>query len=111
VRLARAATSDSDTLVRLLAKILAPHLREHLSIGTDGTVKYYHQGDSPLGKRRHLDLVRRGVLAGHKVGRRVLVRCDEVHRYLETRKAACRANELNADDPLEDWGLERAGQP
>lgn len=106
-----ARTSDIEELVQLLAKVLAPHLGEHLSPSAHAAIGFYHQGDSPLGKRHHLDLVRRGVLAGHKTGRRVFILRDDVHAYINACNAARRANQLNADDPLEDWGLARAGQP
>ncbi len=104
---ARRLASGSDALARLLAKVLAPYLQEYLRSRADSAPPYYHQADSPLGKRRHLELVRRGVLAGHKAGRLVLVRRDDVHAYIEARNATRRASVSVADDPLEDWGLER----
>jgi len=102
-----AATPDNDALIRLLAKAIAPYLREDRLRRAEPTPEYYHQGDSPLGRRRHLDLVRGGVLAGRKVGRRVLVRRDDVHAHIEARNAGRLAIAPVVDDPLEDWGLVR----
>jgi hypothetical protein len=51
---------------------------------------YYWQGDSPLGRERHLRLVRCGELEGFEIGRRVFVRRDEVHTYIEKHPAKLR---------------------
>jgi hypothetical protein len=49
--------------------------------------RYYSQNDSPLGKRRHLDLVKRGELTGYIEGRRILVLSEDVHAYIERERA------------------------
>ena len=100
--------AESDALVALLAKLLAPHLEPHLGRRADAAPVYYDQSDSPLGKRLHLELVRRGVLTGHKSGRRVLIRCDDVHAHIEACKPARNELKSSVDDPLDDWGLQRA---
>ena len=43
------------------------------------------QRSSPLGRARHTELVRRGVLKGVKDGRRVMVRRADVDAYLAKR--------------------------
>lgn len=102
-------TQGADDLVRLLAQLVAPHLRECLPSSTDAVAAYYDQSNSPLGRRQHLHLVRRGVLVGHKTGRKVLVRCADVDKYLAARKAGRRGTEPSADEMLGDWDLERRG--
>jgi excisionase family DNA binding protein len=43
---------------------------------------YYDQSTSPIGRRRFIGLVRRGVLPGAQVGRRFLVRRADVERWM-----------------------------
>lgn len=102
-------TQGADDLVRLLAQLVAPHLRECLPSSADAVPAYYDQGNSPLGRRQHLDLVRRGVLVGHKTGRKVLVRRIDVDTCLAERKSGRRGTDPNAHDVLSDWDLERRG--
>lgn len=104
-----APKSDGDALVCLLAKVLAPLLQERLQPSTIVASDYYHQGDSPLGKRRHLELVRRGVLTGRKVGRRVFVLRADVRAHIESCARRRPAIEPEPDDPLGEWGLKRLG--
>jgi len=53
--------------------------------GGDGMVDQYH---SPLGKRKHLELVRDGVLRGYKPDRvHVFVEWAEIHSYLRSHPA------------------------
>lgn len=61
--------------------------------------EWVDQAVSPLGRRRHLDLVRTGVLKGNKVGKRVLVRRADVEAYL-AKKTAVVVNEA-ADNAAE----------
>jgi hypothetical protein len=96
-----------DDFFRLLAGLLAPYLAQSRD---DGGTAYYDQGNSPLGRRQHLDLVRRGVLLGHKAGRKVLVRRDVVDTYVENLKPSPAARATAPDEPLSDWGLKRGGR-
>jgi hypothetical protein len=48
--------------------------------------EWIDQNHSPLGRRRHLELVRAGKLAARKDGKKVLVRRDEINRYLDTER-------------------------
>ncbi len=47
--------------------------------------EWVDQDSSPLGRRRHLKLVREGVLKGVREGRKVLARRRDVDAYLEKR--------------------------
>jgi hypothetical protein len=47
--------------------------------------EWVDQHTSPLGKRAHLEAVRRGDLRGVKHGRRILVRRAELNSFLEDR--------------------------
>jgi hypothetical protein len=49
------------------------------------------QAQSPLGRRGHCALVRKGVLKGHKVGKRIFIRREELGRYIESHAAATAA--------------------
>jgi len=62
------------------------------AIEVDKAPEWIDQNSSPLGKSRHLSLVRRGVLQGHKDGRRVLVRRTDIEAYL-TKRQVIKVNE------------------
>ncbi len=49
------------------------------------------QAQSPLGRRGHCNLVRKGILKGHKVGKRIFVRQGDLDRYIESHAAATTA--------------------
>jgi hypothetical protein len=49
--------------------------------------EWVDQHASPLGKRAHLEAVRRGAVEGSKVGRRVLVRRADLEAFLERHPA------------------------
>jgi hypothetical protein len=99
----KGAADGKDDVLRSLAHALTPYLRPLLASNDASEPEYYHQNNSPLGRRRHLALVRRGVLKGRKVGRRVLVSRDDLRAFLEEHP---RAAGLSPDaHPLHDWGL------
>jgi excisionase family DNA binding protein len=50
-----------------------------------GAPQWVDQNDSPLGRRRHLSLVRAGQLRGYKVGRLVLVSRDDLDQFIGGR--------------------------
>jgi excisionase family DNA binding protein len=100
-----APAPGGEAALRLLAEALAPHLRAHFK-PTQVQAGYYSQHDSPLGRTRHLELVRRGTLPGNKVGRRVLVRRDRVDAYIEAHAAIPKPERLEeGEDLLAEWGL------
>ena len=66
---------------RLVAEAVAELVSAHVSQGVVST-EWLDQDTSPLGRRRHLELVRTGVLPGKKEGRRVLVRRADLDAYL-----------------------------
>jgi hypothetical protein len=75
----------------LLADVLAPLLRELLDEDGGSADGYYSQLDSPLGRRRHLRLVRQGALPGARVGRRIFIRRTVVHEYIDSEGRSSRA--------------------
>lgn len=97
--------ADKDGL-RSLARALAPHLRQLLNNPAEEP-EFYDQKSSPLGRRKHLDLVRRGVLQGHKVGKRVLVCRDDVRAFIRQHGETSNADDSDVNDVLDDWDLER----
>ena len=66
---------------RLLGEAVAELVSAHVHQGAKGA-EWLDQAASPLGRRRHLELVRTGVLPGKKEGRRVLVRRADLEAYL-----------------------------
>ena len=68
--------------------------------GWAGT-EWVDQNESPLGKRRHLELVRRGRLPGVRSGKRILVRRSDLDVYLAAHtKVPVRDEEEAAVDAL-----------
>jgi len=102
----RLDVDGKDEVLRSLALALAPYLRQSLASSDAGDPEYYHQNNSPLGRRRHLALVRQGVLRGRKVGKRVLVSRRDMSAFLEEHPNAA-VDPATPPDPLEDWGLTR----
>lgn len=49
--------------------------------------EWVDQNASPIGKRAHLEAVRRGELPGHKIGHAVLVRRVDLDAYIEKHGA------------------------
>lgn len=102
-----------DEALRAFADALAPYLALHFDAKWRDDVSYFSQYDSPLRRKRHLELVRMGALPGNKVGRLVLVRKEHVRGYIEQStarvEATCdgRGSQAEADqsDLLADWGL------
>jgi excisionase family DNA binding protein len=99
-----ASTARQGDVLRFLAEALAPYLREQFRNSVEHQTGFYSQHNSPLGRRKHLDMVRSGVLPGHRVGRDVLVRRELVDAFIETREAARREPPIG-QDPLADWGV------
>jgi len=97
-------------VLRMIAELLAPYLRDKLGREPGPDPVFYSQHDSPLGRRRHLELVRSGVLAGHKVGRRVLVRREAIHAYIEAQQPGSLRPASEDQDVLSDWGLKAKGE-
>lgn len=102
----RLSADGKDDVLRSLAQALTPYLRQTLASSRSSEPEYYDQNNSPLGRRRHLELVRRGVVRGRKVGKRVLVTREEMREFLEAHPAAD-ARVIQSTDPLDDWGLTR----
>jgi excisionase family DNA binding protein len=104
------AGTGQGELLRSLAEALAPYLQKYLQSATCDS-EFYSQLDSPLGKRRHLQLVRRGALPANKVGRLVLVHRKDVHAFIAAHETTASDQPDAREDVLADWGLRRGGQP
>ncbi len=76
--------ADRNRRIRhVLAEALALFLRHETRADRDAARKFhYSQYNSPLGRARHLELARLGILPSEKSGSRVLIRRDVVHFYL-----------------------------
>lgn len=55
------------------------------------------QTSSPLGRSAHLAAVRSGKLAGHRVGQLVLVRREDLDRYIEARRVVPKTETVEDD--------------
>ena len=102
-----------EAALRAFADALAPYLAPHFDKKASGDVSYFSQYDSPLGRKRHLELARTGQLVGSKVGRLVLVRKEHVRAYIEEGAAQVEAAHdeggsqlaVGQAELLADWGL------
>jgi len=100
----RLDADGKEDVLRSLAEALTPYLRQALAPDGVSEPEYYHQDNSPLGRRRHLALVRRGVIRGRKVGKRVLVARRDMATFLEEHPDAALSSR-EEPDLLRDWGL------
>ena len=92
-------------VLRIVAQALAPYLCELFQLRTP---EFYDQTNSPLGRRKHLDLVRSGTLPGQKVGRRVRVAREAIDRYMaEHGRLQHRSTRV---DDLAEWGVTMRGE-
>jgi excisionase family DNA binding protein len=90
-----------ELAARALLGALDEYVREVVrdAVSSDGWID---QHASPLGKRAHLEAVRRGDLRGTKHGRRVLVRRSELDAFLESHPARRRNSANEASDGVID---------
>lgn len=70
-----------DRAKRKLAEATAELVAAQIEITVSANDKV-HQYDSPLGKRRHLELARAGAFPSQKVGKRVLVKRADLNDWL-----------------------------
>ena len=85
-------TARRELAGRALLGALDEYLRAVLS-GVASASEWIDQHSSPLGKRPHLEAVRRGDLKAVKVGRRVLVRRGDIESFLESSPSRRRARD------------------
>lgn len=71
-----------DALGALLAPLASQIADEVIARLTGGDAGWIDQHSSPLGARKHCAAIRRGELAGHRLGRRWLARRGDVDAYL-----------------------------
>jgi hypothetical protein len=108
------AKTKDPTLAALIGGI-EQWVRETVraEIGHPSPDDWIDQHESPLGHRRHLDLVRRGTLPGRKDGKRVIVRRADIKAYQDglpprapaPKGSASKAIERTVDDDLRDLGF------
>lgn len=94
-----------DHAKRTIAAGVEELVLAQLKKGWAGT-EWVDQNESPLGKRRHLELVRRGRLPGVRLGKRILVRRSDLEAYLaaHTRVPVRDQEEAAVDALLADLG-------
>lgn len=90
--------------IRAAALRFADDIATALEVQSNGT-EWVDQNTSPLGKRRHLALVRSGTLLGTKEGRKVLVRRSDIDAYLVQHPSVRTVKGETADDVLTEFGL------
>lgn len=106
------AIVHGEAVLRHLARALLPFIQDELKTTLPPSEPaYYSQHDSPLGRRRHLALVRSGQLEGKKVGRLVLVPRKLVHAFIESHRLPPLQERAAVDDPLSDWDLTSRRKP
>lgn len=93
---------SSGTIIREGVIVCAACGRE--PIARARVPEYYDQHDSPLGRRRHVELARAGKFPSTKEGRRILVLRSDMQKYLE-REGLTRGR--SADDEGVDDVMER----
>jgi len=72
---------DANRAKQMIAAGIEELVRVEVSKG-QAAAEWIDQGSSPLGRRRHLDLVRNGALPGTRSGKLVLVRRADLDAYL-----------------------------
>ena len=82
---------------RLFAEAAAEMVEACVAKGVVAS-EWVDQDASPLGRGRHLRLVREHVLRGVREGRKVLVKRSDINAYLEQR---CEARPVEDEDDVE----------
>lgn len=82
--------------LRPLARLLAPLIREELS--ADAREEWIDQTCSPLGRRRHRELARRGAFPAFLDGRRWRARRADVDAYIQAQRPGAPLDTRQAND-------------
>lgn len=85
-----------DRARRMLFDAITEMISAHVERQTTGA-EWVDQSVSPLGRERHMRLVRTGTLPGKKDGKRILVRRADIEKYLE-KKTVIRVDEKADED-------------
>lgn len=85
--------------IRILAEGIAELVKATIDEGLAGG-EWVDQHHSPLGKRRHLELCRTRKLPSQKLGKRVLVRRDDMNAFIE-REGMTRGKRLDEEDVVD----------
>ena len=81
---ALAPSARVDAATRALASAIGELVEAQIAQGVAAS-EWIDQTQSPLGRNRHCRLAREGAFPSRKVGRSVLVKREELDRYLETK--------------------------
>jgi excisionase family DNA binding protein len=95
------ARARKDMAARALIDAIERFVRECFR-ERDARDEWVDQERSPLGRRRHLALVRRGELPAVKDGKRVLVKRCDLDTYLREHRVEIRAGDLHRDRHEDD---------
>ncbi len=88
---------DVNRATRLIAAGIVELVRLEFSKGR-AAAEWLDQNASPLGHRRHLELVRRGALAASRSGKRVLVRRSDIDAYLAEHTTATPSVDVSTEN-------------
>ena len=88
---------DVNRATRLIAAGIVELVRLEFSKG-HAAAEWVDQNTSPLGHRRHLELVRSGALAASRSGKRVLVRRSDLDAYLAEHATTSAAIDASTED-------------
>ena len=103
----------SDRRLEKAAEALLLAVQEIVDAAAATQLRYYDQTTSPLGRRKHLDLAREGVLNGFRApgSRLVLILRQEVHEYIERHPVRPDLTSPPPDDELDAVLGELEGAP
>lgn len=83
-------------LLGALAGEIRRIVREELDAARRDVV-WIDQTASPIGRRAHLKLARSGMIEASKVGRRVLIRADDLHDYITSHRLTSNHSDHGGD--------------
>ena len=89
----------AERATRLIAEGVKKLVEATLARGAAET-EWVNQAHSPLGRRRHIVLARKGIIPSKKIGRDILVRRSDLDAYIQ-REGLSRGVPLD-DEPLDE---------
>ena len=97
-----------DAAKRSLASAIDELIEARIAKGVTAS-EWVDQDSSPLGRDRHLRLIRRGVLKAVRDGHRRLVRRSDLDAYLNDHPVEARKSAASDDEDLEEMIRKIAG--
>lgn len=89
-----------DRLIEDVRRLIADVAREQIAKAMQ-VREWFDQDSSPLSREVHLRLCRSGTLPSHKVGKRVLVHCDEMNRFIQSHPSAATVPARESGDEID----------